>query len=75
MFEIFDYRTGRRVGFNTYDTESFARIVLHTARENVRRGIRTDIAESVDYWDIREVDNVLYLTPAEVAQLDNLLDN
>jgi len=54
MFEIYDYRTGVSVSHCSYQSEKVARFVLHTARENVARGYRTDIADRVDYWDIRE---------------------
>jgi hypothetical protein len=55
MFEIYDYRTGVSVSRRIWESEKVARFVLHTARENVARGYRTDIADQVDYWDIREV--------------------
>jgi predicted phosphoadenosine phosphosulfate sulfurtransferase len=55
MFEIYDYRTGVSISHGKWESERVARFVLHTARENVARGYRTDIADQVDYWDIRPV--------------------
>ena len=53
-FEIYDTRTDKVIGVNTFLTAEYAQAVIDRVFDHQKRGDRTDL-EGVEFWSVRSL--------------------
>ena len=56
-FEIYDTRTGKAIGVNTFATAEYAQTVIYRACDHQDRGHRKDL-EGVEFWAVRPLSDL-----------------